>query len=127
MTYRDISNLLLRLGRNIGKPARTVKSADKKITGLYIDPVAWFIAVADTGELDLGRYRAEDLRLVETQTLPLSQVTPKVIGDKLDLALIEYVARAIGQAVQSRMESCPRQSSQTRLIHRIPVRFEMAG
>lgn len=120
MIYCETSNLLLRLGFNLGRPARTYEDPTANVTGLFVDPVGWFIVLKDTGELDLGRYRAEDLRLVEARSISLDQVTPKLIVDKLDLVLIEFVGWSIGQSVRPQTRFSLNQSNDNRRPHEIP-------
>ncbi len=127
MTYQEITNHLLRLGFNLGRPARIMEDKDHNVTGLHIEPVGWFLAIADTGELDLVRYRAEDLRLVEAKSIPFAQVTPKLIADKLDLALLEFVARWIAHPVHPRSGFLSGEPVEERTCRRIPLECQVAA
>ncbi len=127
MTYRAISNHLLRLGSNLGRLARIVEDMDHNVTGLYVEPIGWFLAVQDTGELDLGRRRAEDLRLAEARSIPFARVTPKMLGHELDLVLIEFVAHLIERSVQPPGGFFRREPVEECICHRIPRECQTAA
>jgi hypothetical protein len=99
MIYREISGLLLRLSLLVGGPVRSVESPDAGTTALFVNPVGWFLAVEDTGELDIGRRKGEDLRLTETQRIPFTKVTEGCIRRELDLTLLELAGHSIAESV----------------------------
>ncbi len=125
MTYQEIAKHLLRVGSSLGRAARIVE--DTNVTGLYIEPVGWIVAIQDTGELDLVRYRAEDLRLVKAQSIPFAKVTQKMLGDQLDLMLIELVGRVIERSVQPHSGSLPGEPVEEHIHRRISLQCQMAA
>lgn len=76
---------------------------------LHFVPVAWFVAMRLTGALNIGVYQGEENRLVGTEQIPLAELTPEFVRERVEKASAEqFGLRLDPQAVSDFLERFPR-------------------
>jgi hypothetical protein len=79
MNYNEVSQELVRLGMQSGKPVWSIAEPGLRTTAVYIIPSAWLIAFEPTGALLLGGYQGQDLRLMGTHQILFADLTLEII------------------------------------------------
>ena len=92
MTWDELTDLLTRLGEGYGLKVHVVRREGLDTVALHIVPVAWFVAMRFTGALNIGVYEGEENRLVGTEQIPLAELTPEFVRDRVDAAVDKAVA-----------------------------------
>ncbi len=100
MTYKQTSDLLIEIGARLGITVRSVDVPGLAATALCIVPVAWFIAtdLCGDGQLNLGMYVGDDLRLLGTAQIKVRDLTPERLKELIEAAVPEV------KGVNSRIE-----------------------
>jgi hypothetical protein len=88
MNYQEVSDKLMELGSNTGIQVRRFDQCGLTITGLYVIPEAWFIAMDPPGQLCLGIYAGAELRLVGTRQIPFGELTSALIQELVHTAIL---------------------------------------
>ena len=114
MTWDELTDLLTKLGEGYDLKVHVVRREGLDTVALHIVPVAWFVAMRFTGALNMGVYEGEENRLVGTEQIPLAELTPEFVRERVDTAMDEAVA-ATGvqlvldpEAVRMFLEKFPR-------------------
>ena len=114
MTWDELTDLLTKLGEGYDLKVHIVRREGLDTVALHIVPVAWFVAMRFTGALNMGVYEGEENRLVGTEQIPLAELTPEFVRERVDTAMDEAVA-ATGvqlvldpEAVRMFLEKFPR-------------------
>ena len=96
MTWDELSDLLTKLGREYDLKVRCVEASDGPETiALHIVPAAWFVAMKFTGALNIGVYEGEEHRLVGTGQIPLAELTPEFVRERVEAACGERVRQML--------------------------------
>lgn len=92
MNWDELTDLLTRLGEGYDLKVHVVRREGLDTVALHIVPVAWFVAMRFTGALNMGVYEGEENRLVGTEQIPLAELTPEFVRDRVDAAMDKAVA-----------------------------------
>ena len=92
MTWDELTDLLTRLGEGYDLKVHVVRREGLDTVALHIVPVAWFVAMRFTGALNMGVYEGEENRLVGTEQIPLAELTPEFVRERVDAAMDKAVA-----------------------------------
>ena len=92
MTWDELTDLLTKLGEGYDLKVHVVRREGLDTVALHIVPVAWFVAMRFTGALNMGVYKGEENRLVGTEQIPLAELTPEFVRERVDVAMDEAVA-----------------------------------
>lgn len=96
MTWDELTDLLTRLGDDYDVKVHRVEPAQGPETiALHIVPVAWFVAMRFTGALNMGVYEGDENRLVGTEQIPLAELTPEFVRDRVDTAAVAAGAKLV--------------------------------
>ena len=114
MTWDELTDLLTKLGEGYDLKVHVVRREGLDTVALHIVPVAWFVAMRFTGALNMGVYEGQENRLVGTEQIPLAELTPEFVRERVDAAMDKTVA-ATGvqlvldpEAVRMFLEKFPR-------------------
>lgn len=109
-----MTDLLTRLGEGYDLKVHVVRREGLDTVALHIVPVAWFVAMRFTGALNMGVYEGDEHRLVGTEQIPLAELTPEFVRDRVDAAMDKAeAARGVQlvldpEAVRMFLEKFPR-------------------
>ncbi len=92
MTWDELTDLLTRLGEGYDLKVHVVRREGLDTVALHIVPVAWFTSMRFTGALNMGVYKGEENRLVGTEQIPLAELTPEFVRERVDAAMDRAVA-----------------------------------
>ena len=92
MTWNELTDLLTKLGEGYDLKVHVVRREGLDTVALHIVPVAWFVAMRFTGALNMGVYEGAENRLVGTEQIPLAELTPEFVRDRVDAAIDKAVA-----------------------------------
>ena len=96
MTWDELSNLLSTLGEDFDVKVRRVgPPLGPETVAMHIVPVAWFVAMRLTGALNIGRYEGDEHRLVGTEQIPLAELTPEFVRERVEAACGERVRQML--------------------------------
>ena len=96
MTWDELSDLLTKLGQEYDLEVRRVESSvGPETIALHIVPAAWFVAMKFTGALNIGVYEGDEHRLVGTEQIPLAELTPESIRERVEAACGERVRQML--------------------------------
>ena len=87
MTWEELRDLLLELSQD----TRATNALGLDAVALNVVPVAWFISMKLTRTLNVGVYEGEDHRLVGTEQIPLAELTPAFVRERVEQAIGEQV------------------------------------
>ena len=104
MTWEELVCLLIALSNE----TRVVGTAGLETVALNLPPVAWFISLRYNNALGMGIYEGEDNRFVGTEQIPLAELTPLYIRQRVQKAMAEQIRAAPdSQAVREFFERSP--------------------
>lgn len=92
MTWDEVTDLLTKLGEGYNLKVHVVRQEHLDTVALHIVPVAWFVAMRFTGALNMGTYEGDENRLVGTEQIPLAELTPAFVRERVDTAIDKAVA-----------------------------------
>lgn len=92
MTWDELTDLLTSLGEGYDLKVHVVRREGLDTVALHIVPVAWFVAMRFTGALNIGVYEGDEHRLVGTEQIPLAELTPAFVRERVDAAMVTVVA-----------------------------------
>jgi len=88
MTWEELAELLISFGERV----HVVRGDGLDTVSLPVVPVAWFIAMKSSGQLNMGIFEGEDNRLVGTRSIPLAELTADFVREEVGKALAEQLA-----------------------------------
>ena len=91
MTWEELVCLLIALSNE----TRMVGTAGLQTVALNLPPVAWFISLRYTNVLSMGVYEGEDNRFVSTEQIPLAELTPLYVRQRVQKAMAEQIRSAL--------------------------------
>lgn len=87
MTWEEIVRLFISFGENV----HIVRGDGLDAVSLQIAPIAWFISMKATGQLNIGIYEGEENRLVGTRAIPFAELTSEFLRSQVQEALAKQV------------------------------------
>lgn len=105
MTWEELVEVLISFGERV----HVVRGDGLDTVSLQVVPVAWFIAMKSTGQLNMGVYEGEENRLVGTRAIPLAELTADFVREKVGAALAEQISSMLDpQAVADFLKATKR-------------------
>ena len=95
MTWEELHDLLTELGDQFESKARVNHQYGISTVALHFVPVAWFISMKPQGDLTIGVYEGEEKRLRGTEIIPLSELTPEFVRERVGNAAREWLVQAM--------------------------------
>ncbi len=112
MNWEEITALLTELGEQYDVKVHVVKRDGLDTVALHLPPVAWFVSMRFVGSLNMGVYEGDDLRLVGTEQIPLAELTPAFVRERVERAACEVLGLALDpDAVRDFFARLPEQRS----------------
>ncbi len=109
MTWDELSALLSELAEKHDTKARVVPIEGLEAVFLHLVPVAWFSSMKFACALNIGVYQGDEHRLVGTEQIPLAELTPEFVREKVQAAAVEQFSRLLDpEAVAEFLERFPR-------------------
>lgn len=109
MTWDELSELLSKLAEEHDTKINVVPIEGLEAVFLHLAPVAWFSSMKFVGALNMGVYQGQENRLVGTEQVPLAELTPEFVREKVEKAAAEQFALSLDpQAVSDFLERFPR-------------------
>ena len=106
MTWEELVEILIGFGERV----HVVRGDGMDAVSLQLVPVAWFISMKCTGELNIGIYEGDDHRLVGKRSIPLAELTPEFVREEVSKAFAEQVASMLEpEAVKDYLEHLAKQ------------------
>ena len=109
MTWEELTGLLSGLAEEHENKAHVVRRDGMDTIALHFVPVAWFVSMRFTGTLNMGIYQGEENRLVGTEQIPLAELTPAFVRERVEKAAAEQFTLSLDpEAVDEFLEGFPR-------------------
>lgn len=109
MTWEELTELLTRLGDEHAAKVHVVRRDGLDTVAIHFVPVAWFVSMRFSGTLNIGVYEGEENRLVGTEQLPLAELTPGFVREKVEKAAAKQFELSLDpEAVRDFLERFPR-------------------
>ena len=109
MTWDELTALLSVLAREHDTELKVIPIEGLEAVFLHLVPVAWLSSMKSTNALNIGVYEGEEKRLVGTEQIPLPELTPGFVRDRVEKAAAEQFSLALDpQAVSEFLEKFPR-------------------
>ena len=109
MTWEELTALLSELAEEHETKARVVPVPGLEAVFLHFVPVAWFSSMKFAGALNMGAYQGDENRIVGTEQVPLAEVTPEFVRQKVQEAATAQFALSLDpEAVREFLEQHPR-------------------
>ena len=109
MTWDELTALLSSLAREHGTEAKVVPLEGLEAVFLHLAPVAWFSSMKFVGALNIGVYQGDENRLVGTEQIPLAELTPEFVRERVEKAAAEQFTLSLDpEAVRDFLERFPR-------------------
>ncbi len=109
MTWEELTALLSKLAEEHDTKARVVPIEGLEAVFLHFVPVAWFSSMKIANALNMGVYEGEENRIVGTEQIPLAELTPEFVRQRVENAAAEQFSRLLDpEAVAEFLERFPR-------------------
>lgn len=95
MTWAEITGLLTELGEQYDVKVHVVRHDGLDTVALHLPPVAWFVSMKFAGSLNMGVYEGDEHRLVGTEQIPLAELTPEFVRERVEHAASELLGLAL--------------------------------
>lgn len=95
MTWDELTNLLTGLGEQYDVKVHVAKRDGLDTVALHLPPVAWFISMKFAGSLNMGTYEGDEHRLIGTEQIPLAELTPEFVRERVERAAAELFGLAL--------------------------------
>lgn len=106
MTWEELVEVLISFGERV----HVVRGDGLDAVNLPVVPVAWFMAMKATGQLNMGIYEGEENRLVGTRSIPLAELTEEFVREEVGKALAEQLSSMLDpQAVADFLKATNRE------------------
>ena len=93
MNWEELVELLISFGEKV----HVVRGEGADAVSLHLAPVAWFVSIKSSGNLSMGIYEGDDLRLAGTRTIPLSELEPDFLRREVATALAKCIGTLLDQ------------------------------
>ncbi len=91
MTWDELTELLIELGEQYDVKVHVLKRDGLDTVALHLPPVAWFVSMKFANSLNMGVYEGDDHQLVGTEQIPLAELTPEFVRERVDAACGQVV------------------------------------
>ncbi len=109
MTWDELTTLLSELARENDTELKIVPIKGLEAVFLHLVPVAWFSSMKMFPALNIGVYEGEERRLVGTEQIPLAELTPEFVREKVQQAAAQQFALSLDpEVVREFLEQIPR-------------------
>ena len=109
MTWDELKDLLSKLAQENDTELRVVPIEGLEAIFLHLPPVAWFSSMKMVPALNTGVYEGEERRIVGTEQIPLAELTPEFIRDRVQQAAAQQFSLTLDpQAVKEFLGQYPR-------------------
>ena len=109
MTWEELTDLLSQLAKEHDTEAKVVPIQGLEAVFLHLVPVAWFSSMKMVPALNIGVYEGEERRIVGTEQIPLAELTPEFVREKVQQAAAQQFSLSLDpQAVSDFLEQFPR-------------------
>ncbi len=109
MTWDELTALLSKLAEEHGTELKVIPVEGLEAVFLHLVPVAWFSSMKFVGALNFGVYQGEENRLVGTEQIPLAELTPEYVRQRVERAAAEQFSLSLDpEAVAEFLERFPR-------------------
>ena len=109
MTWDELTALFSKLADEHGNELKVIPIEGLEAVFLHLVPVAWFSSMKFAGALNIGVYQGDENRLVGTEQIPLAELTPEFVREKVQAAAVEQFSRLLDpEAVAEFLERFPR-------------------
>ncbi len=99
MTWEELTGLLSELAREHDTEVKIIAIEGLEAVFLHLPPAAWFSSMKFAGALNIGVYQGEENRLVGTAQIPLAELTPEFVREKVEKAAAEQFASTLDPQV----------------------------
>ena len=83
MTWEELVTLFI----SCQQAVHVIRGDGLDAVSLQCAPAAWFVSIKSSGELNVGIYEGDELRLVGTRTIPLAELEPNFLRREIEEAL----------------------------------------
>ncbi len=109
MIWDELTDLLTKLAQEHDTEVKIIPVEGLEAVFLHLVPVAWFSSMKFVGALNIGVYQGEENRLVGTEQIPLAELTPAFVRERVEKAAAEQLGLMLDpQAVSDFLERFPR-------------------
>ena len=109
MTWDELTALLSKLAQEHDTELKVVPIEGLEAVFFHLVPVAWFSSMKFVGALNIGVYQGNENRLVGTEQIPLAELTPEFVRQRVETAAAEQIGRALDpETVRKFFEQFPR-------------------
>ena len=109
MTWDELTALLSKLAQEHDTELKVIPIEGLEAVFLHLVPVAWFSSMKFVGALNIGVYQGQENLLVGTEQVPLAELTPEFVREKVEKAAAEQIGRALDpETVREFFEQFPR-------------------
>ena len=109
MTWDELTTLLSELARENDIELKAVPIKGLEAIFLHLVPIAWFSSMKMVPALNIGVYEGEEHRLVGTEQIPLAELTPEFVREKVQQAVAQQFALSLNpQIVKEVLAQIPR-------------------
>lgn len=109
MTWDELTDLLSKLAQEHDTEVKIIPIEGLEAVFLHLAPVAWFASMKFVGALNMGVYEGQENRLVGTGQIPLAELTPAFVRERVEKAAAEQFSLTLDpQAVSDFLERFPR-------------------
>lgn len=109
MNWDELTELLSQLAREHDTEVKIIPVEGLEAVFLHLVPIAWFSSMKFVGALNIGVYQGEENRLVGTEQIPLAELTPAFVRERVEKAAAEQFSLTLDpQAVSDFLERYPR-------------------
>ena len=95
MTWDELTELLIELGEQYDVKVHVVKRDGLDTVALHLPPVAWFVSMKFANSLNMGVYEGDEHRLVGTGQIPLAELTPEFVRERVEQSACEVLGLAL--------------------------------
>ena len=109
MTWDELTGLLSELAKENGTELKVVSIQGLEAVFLHLVPVAWFSSMKFAPTLNIGVYEGEERRIVGTEQIPLAELTPEFVRERVQQAAAQQFSLSLDpQAIRDFLERFPR-------------------
>ena len=99
MTWDELTALLSELAVHYETKLNVVPTGGLESVFLHFVPVAWFSSMKFAPTLNIGVYEGEEKRIVGTEQIPLAELTPEFIRERVGQAAAQQFALSLDPEV----------------------------
>ena len=109
MTWDELKDLLSVLAQENDTELKVIPIEGLEAVFLHLVPVAWFSSMKMVPALNMGVYEGEERRIVGTEQIPLAELTPEFVRERVQQAAAQQFSLSLDpQAVRDFLEQFPK-------------------